>query len=142
MKTIRVQREMFDRARRVWTPEMLPTDIIKAGRTVSGAHSATAMYRKTVGAGSWLEVTGIEFSRIGGSPLSAAGKLWMIDRDGTFSYPVLGSKGWVPQHGGMEAPLYVIRGSWRVMCGSVAGGSFYFGYQGLMNRCGTETVAA
>lgn len=147
-KVVQVRREYFDRVKRDFVVLEEVTERIKAARQVTGAHSATAMYRRTIGpgssgvpTGSALRITFQAFGRRGGTPLGAAGRFFMIDREGTFDHPYLEADGREVVTGDELNPIHEVRGSFRVFVGSAAGGTFWFAYDGIIHRGGTETVS-
>jgi hypothetical protein len=143
-RIVTFRKQIFDPSIEDYVVEELPTESIKKYRRVSGPSSYRTVASYT-GLGMQRREEGGSFDCIGRITrlsviASGAIEFYLIDRSGTFDDIYLPSAGRDLALGEPNAPIYNVKGTFKITIGSVASGTYAAAFELIKRIPGTFTV--
>lgn len=144
-KIIVNRQEIYDPQIEDYVKVEIPTESIKKFRRLSGPHSATILASYT-GLGMRPRAEGGSFDangRVVRLSLTAdrATEFFLVDRNGTFDAPFLPASGRDITLGQPTAPLYNVKGTFKVIVGTASAGTVTAGFELMKHIPGTFTIS-
>lgn len=139
-----IRQEIYDPSIEDYVKVELPTETIKKYRRVVGAGAASILASYT-GLGNRPRETGGSFDTIGrvirvSVVADRATEFHLVDRGGTFDNLFLPSSGRDTLLGAPSKPIYNVKGTLKVIRGSVAAGTYAAGFELVKRIEGTFTI--
>jgi len=138
------RREIFDPYVQEFVKEELPTVTVKKAARWTGSRSeGTFVHYHVPGpgtiSGDWRPGKVMRITRLAVGATQEA-KFFVKDRAGTIDHPYLEAAGREVTLGAPTAPVCVVAGSFAVGIGSVAAGTYWCSFEGVLPRFGTEVI--
>jgi len=138
------RKEIFDPYIEEFVKEEVPTVTVKkAARWTGNRSEGTFLSYSIPGpgtiSGEWRPGKVMRVTRISVAATQEA-KFFVKDRSGTFDYPYLEAAGREVTLGAPYSPICVAGGSLAVGIGSVAAGTYWCSFEGIVPRFGTEVI--